>query len=76
MKATTVTLDNVYHLLYNAYMDKEPHQTMRVWTKTHKLLRKIAAETDEQLVEVLHRLAQAEWQRIQEQQQCQDHTNR
>jgi len=45
---------------------------MRVWTKTHKLLRKIAAETNEQLVEVLHPLAQAEWQRIQE--QCQDHT--
>jgi hypothetical protein len=57
-------------------MNKEPHQTMRVWTKTHKLLRKIAAETDEQLVEVLHRLAQAEWQRIQEQQQRQDHTDR
>jgi len=49
---------------------------MRVWIKTHKLLRKIAAETDEQLVEVLHRLAQAEWQRIQEQQQRQDHTSR
>ena len=45
-------------------MDTEPHQTMRVWKKTHKLLRMIAAQTDESMVEVLHRLAQAEYNRL------------
>jgi len=37
---------------------------MRVWKKTHKLLRMIAAHTDESMVEVLHRLAQAEYNRL------------
>jgi hypothetical protein len=45
-------------------MDTEPHQTMRVWTKTHKLLRLIAASTDESMVEVMQRLAQAEYEHI------------
>ena len=45
-------------------MGTEPHQTMRVWKKTHKLLRMIAAQTDESMVEVLHRLAQAEYNRL------------
>ena len=46
-------------------MDTEPHQTMRIWKKTHKLLRLIAAHTDESMVEVMHRLAEAEYQRVQ-----------
>ena len=37
---------------------------MRVWKETHKLLRKIAAETGESLVKLLHRLATAEWDRV------------
>lgn len=52
----------------------EPYQNMRVWQKTNKLLRRIAAETDEQLVELMQRLAQTEYQRIQEQQRIQ-HTH-
>jgi hypothetical protein len=46
-------------------MDTEPRQTMMVWKKTHKLLRLIAAHTDESMVEVMHRLAQAEYQHLQ-----------
>lgn len=50
-------------------MDKEPYQTMRVWVKTHKLLRLIAAHTDESMVEVIQRLAEQEYKRIQDEQQ-------
>ena len=58
-------VDIVYYKCYNAYMQPEPHQTMRIWTKTHKLLRLIAAHTDESMVEVMHRLAEQEYQRVQ-----------
>jgi len=50
-------------------MDKEPHQTMRIWVKTHHLLRLIAAHTNESMVQVMHRLAQAEYERIRAQEQ-------
>ena len=49
-------------------MDTEPRQTMMVWKKTHKLLRLIAAHADESMVEVMHRLVEAEYHRIQEEQ--------
>lgn len=58
-------LDIMYYKCYNAYMDTEPHQTMRIWKKTHKLLRLIAAHTDESMVVVMHRLAEQEYQRVQ-----------
>ncbi len=47
-------------------MKPEPHQTMRIGIKTHRLLRLVAAHTDESMVEVMHRLAEAQYQRIQE----------
>lgn len=50
-------------------MDKEPYQTMRVWVKTHRLLRLIAAYTNESMVEVLQRLAEQEYQRVQQEEQ-------
>ena len=57
-------LDIVCYKCYYAYMQAEPHQTMRIWTKTHKLLRLIAAHTDESMVEAMHRLAEQEYQRV------------
>ncbi len=40
--------------------------TIKIWAKTRRLLRQIAALTDESMVEVLDRLAVAELQRIQD----------
>ena len=37
---------------------------MKVWKETHKLMRKIAAETGETLVKMLHRIVLAEWERV------------
>jgi len=49
-------------------MDTEPRQTMMVWKRTHRLFRLIAAYMGESLVETMHRLAEQEYQRIQEEQ--------
>lgn len=38
--------------------------TIRIWTDTRRLLRLIAAQTDEQMVEVMQRLCGAEWERV------------
>lgn len=38
--------------------------TIKVWFDTRKLLRLIAAMTSENLMEVVHRLATAEWERL------------
>lgn len=38
--------------------------TMKLWFDTRKLLRLIAAMTNESIMEVVHRLAQAEWDRL------------
>ena len=54
-------------------MDTEPRQTMMVWKKTHKLLRLIAAHTDESLVEAMHRLAEQEYQRVQRKEKDENH---
>jgi hypothetical protein len=58
---------------YNAHMNAEPHQTMRIWTKTHKLLRLIAAHTDESMVEVMHRLAEQEYRQVRNEDKDEDH---
>jgi len=50
-------------------MDKEPHQTMRIWVKTHHLLRLIAAHNNERMIVVMHRLVQAEYERVMSQEQ-------
>jgi hypothetical protein len=44
---------------------KEPLTTIKIWTATRKLLRLIAASTGERMVEVMHRLVTAEWERQQ-----------
>lgn len=41
--------------------------TIRIWEETRRLLRLIAADSGEQMVEVLHRLCEDEWRRIQSQ---------
>ncbi len=45
-------------------MEQKRYELLRIWKTTHRLLRQIAAQTDESLVEVVHRLAQAEWERL------------
>jgi hypothetical protein len=45
-------------------MNKNEYQTTRIWVKTHTLLRKIAAETGESIVEVLHRLVEQEARKV------------
>lgn len=41
----------------------ESYTTIKIWQKTRKLLRLIAASTGERIVEVMHRLVTAEWNR-------------
>lgn len=36
----------------------------RIWKDTRRLLRLIAAQTDEQMVEVMQRLCENEWERV------------
>jgi hypothetical protein len=47
-------------------MEQERYQVLRIWKQTHHTLRKIAAETGESLVEALERMANEEWQRLQQ----------
>jgi hypothetical protein len=47
-------------------MDQEKYQMLRIWKHTHRTLRKIAAFTGESLVEALERMANEEWQRVQQ----------
>ena len=39
--------------------------TVRIWVETRRLLRLIAAQSGEQMVQAMHRLCQDEWDRIQ-----------
>jgi hypothetical protein len=41
--------------------------SIKVWVETRKLLRLISAMTDESIQEVVQRLAQAEWDRVNKQ---------
>jgi len=47
-------------------MEPEKYQVLRIWKHTHRTLRKIAAFTGESLVEALERMANEEWQRVQQ----------
>lgn len=38
--------------------------SIKVWEDTRKLLKLISAMTGESVLEVVHRLAQAEWDRV------------
>jgi len=55
----------VLFMVFNIVMnDTEPRQTIRIWVKTHRLLRILAAHTGESMVAALHRLVQAEYERV------------
>ena len=62
-------------MLYNGDMESMPdYQTMRVWTRTLKKLRLVAALTGERMVAVMDRLVSDELKREeQEQEQEQEH---
>lgn len=54
-------------MLYNYDMDTPPaYQTIRIWTRTLRSLRLIAALTGERMVQVLDRLIAEELRRVQE----------
>lgn len=60
------TLDKIVEICYNAYMETPQYQVVRIWKTTHRILRQIAAQTDESLVELLDRMAHEEQQRLKE----------
>jgi hypothetical protein len=47
---------------------KDAYTTTRVWTKTIKILRMLHAFTGESIVSILHRLAENELKRVQQEQ--------
>jgi len=52
-------------MLYNGDMESTPeYQTMRVWTRTLKKFRLVAALTGERMVAVMDRLVSEELQRV------------
>ena len=56
----------MYNLLYFFGMDNKDETThTRIYVRTLRALRHIHAETDEKLLDILDRLIQVEWQRIQ-----------
>ncbi len=58
---------------YNNDMSTPPdYQTIRIWTRTLRALRLIAALTGERMVQVLDRLVAKELQRVQEQERRED----
>ncbi len=57
-------------------MESEKYQVLRIWKHTHRTLRKIAAFTGESLVEALERMANEEWQRVQQQGENPSHASR
>ena len=53
-------------MLYFFGMDSKEETThTRIYVRTLRSLRHVHAETDEKLLDILDRLIQAEWQRIQ-----------
>ena len=52
---------------YNDDMEKHKFSTIRIWDDSRKIVRLIAAMTDESMVGVMHRLAVDELARLQNQ---------
>lgn len=50
-------------------MELPQYQVLRIWKTTHRILRHIAAHTDESLVELLDRMAREEHKRIEQKRQ-------
>lgn len=44
--------------------EKQEHQTIRIWVKTVRRLKKIAAILNESMVSILDRLVKAEWDKV------------
>lgn len=63
--ALALALDTCVEICYNSYMNTPQYQVLRIWKTTHRILRQIASQTDESLVELLDRMAREEQQRIQ-----------
>ena len=63
---TFLLLDNLYEKAYNTCVEQEKYQLIRIWRQTHQTVRKIAAFTGESIVEALERMANEEWQRVQQ----------
>jgi hypothetical protein len=38
--------------------------TIKLWEETRRLLRLLAADSGEQMVEIMHRLCEEEWERV------------
>ena len=54
-------------MVYNNNMNRPPeYQTIRIWTRTLRALRLIAALTGERMVQVLDRLVSEELRRVQD----------
>ncbi len=47
-------------------MEPEKYQVLRIWKTTHRLLRHLAAQTDESLVKLIDRMAREEQERLQQ----------
>ena len=63
-------------MLYNNNMKTAPeYQTIRIWTRTLRMLRLIAALTNERMVQVLDRLVTEELRCVQEGGQQEQHPN-
>lgn len=60
-------LDIPRKMRYNDDMDKHKFSTIRIWDDSRKIIRLIAAMTDESMVGVMHRLAVSELARLQNQ---------
>jgi hypothetical protein len=59
-------------MLYTNDMKTTPeYQTIRIWTRTLRVLRLVAALTGERMVQVLDRLVTEELRRVQEQERGQ-----
>ena len=57
-------------MLYTNDMNSTPdYQTIRIWTRTLRMLRLVAALTGERMVQVLDRLITEELRRVQEREQ-------
>ena len=58
-------VDSVLQILYNCNMKKTPeYTTTRIWVQTLRMLKLIAAMTNESMVKVMDRLAQQELERL------------
>jgi len=60
-------LDIPRKMRYNDDIDKHKFSTIRIWDDSRKIVRLIAAMTNESMVGVMHRLAVSELARLQNQ---------